>query len=141
MTFISLPMGNIDQLEIFTSPSPNVTFPNVTLPQLTTVQNINVGYIQTFDASNLTTIGGGANFTETTIQNLTLNNLTSVGSSFNIINAYSMNTLRFDKLETVGILPEIGNFVIENSSYLSNVSLPALSQVNGGILLKGNFSR
>lgn len=119
--------------------SENQKYPNISLPGLVNANNINVDGIGEFIAPALSNIQENWYLNESVLTSLNLSALVTVGASLKIFKAYGLNTLLLPELESVGGSNGSGNFVISNSTFLQNVSLPELTQVYGDLLLDGRF--
>jgi hypothetical protein len=134
--------------------SPQLT---VSLPQLQTVNNASFRNIQSISFNNLNNVSSNLGFFTTSLTAISAPNLTLIGSSLSFVNCSSLTNLSFPQLQTID-----GTFLIANNSALKtiagfdkvsvvggsidwtgsfdNASLPAISDVRGGVNVQSSSS-
>lgn len=141
LTSVSIPVPEIGNLNI----SNNKVNPDIYFPNLITAGNISASGIRGFEAPQLLTVSGNFSFYATNFTNLNLPSLRSVGASLNLTSQYGLNNLTLPNLESVGksiagsSSIDGGDFVIQNSAFLTNISLPSLSDVEGDLEFSGEI--
>jgi hypothetical protein len=134
--------------------SPDLT---VSFPGLLTVQNATFRNIQSISFAGLANVTSNLGFFDSSITTISAPNLTLVGSSLSIVNCTDLTNTSFPQLTDIG-----GTFLIANNTDLQtiggfnavqtvggsidwtgsfdNASLPAISDVRGGVNVQSSSS-
>lgn len=122
----------------------------ISLPALLTVQNASFRNVQSVTFNNLTNVTSNLGFFDSSMSSIVAPNLTVVESSLAFVNCSQLTNMSFPKLTEIG-----GTFLIANNTDLTdisgfdevqtvggsidwtgsfdNASLPAISNVRGGV--------
>lgn len=107
----------------------------ILLPNLQTIDNLNASLITGFNAPKLFAIYKSLTIYGSILFSLSLNILNYVGSNFEIGDTGRFTTLSLQNLELIA-----GDLILIDNLELTQINLPVLANVSGGISMNGNFS-
>ena len=108
----------------------------VTMPNLIWIANMTIANVTQFSVPSLEHVNGSMRFDSNYFEQFSAPNLTSTGQDISFVSNSELTNISLPLLETVG-----GGLTIANNTGLEKInSLPKLESVGGAVKFRGNFS-
>ncbi|KAI8599417.1 hypothetical protein EDD21DRAFT_324452, partial [Dissophora ornata] len=106
------------------------------LPNLTSVSNCTFRHLTDLQVPSLSEVSSSLSFDETNLQTITVPQLKNVGQTLSIVSNNVLNNISFSELTSIG-----GALLIANNTQLTNVSgFDKLKDISGVLNMRGAFN-